>query len=600
MSSSSSSQGMNRIQQELQQLKRSKRVANESFRLKDIKTQLTTPEEATKFLASLRTKEKSSLFIGNPPANLSADATNDWFLQQRQREKDMKAQRKKAEEMLREYRHSMSHRNLSEAEEKKYREFDAHNKHLFQPDASSGSLTDPKDPNLKHHFNPSDRFILPFNSENKIIEEDEKVEEKPPSVATLFKQKLALSPVIGEGSIDPALESEENATTVEIELEEEEKIQWRNFVLPADEDDDVQFPAEKGRYHLFASYACLGSHRALIVRALKGLEDVVDFTILHPIWRGTKEGTEEEQRGWVFGDPEGEPFQNSAGRGGPFSADFEGSKPDPFSSSTSVREIYENAGDETGKFTLPFLWDTKENTIVNNEPSEIAYMFNSSFNEFAENSSFDLYPEEKSQVLSDTIEWLIPMMIRGLYRCGFARTQEVYDKAITELETAFDRAASVLERQRYLTGETLTDADIRLFVGLFRFDEIYHVYFRMNSRMVMLTPALLNFCRDIYQLPGVSETCSMEHCKAHFFCSHAEWNKFSIIPRGIGFVASLEIPHNRCSPTVSEYSDGEDSQQDTNESDNEKNHENKNDEETSESDKDSNKNDQETNENEKD
>lgn len=310
-------------------------------------------------------------------------------------------------------------------------------------------------------------------------------------------------------------------------------------------DPDAIFPSENNRYHLFVSYACPGSHRALIVRALKGLEDVVSVTILHPIWRLTKEGTSEEQRGWVFGNPEGKKFVNTAGRGGPFSSDFPGAEPDPFFNFFSIRDIYEEAGDKTGKYTVPLLWDKKGQTIVNNESSDIAYMLNSSFNAFAKNPSLDLYTEEDSEKLNDVIEMISPLMIHGVYRCGFAKKQSAYDQAVAELTDAFDQADAILQKQRFLTGSTLTDADIRLFVTLFRFDEVYSVYFRANSRLVTLTPSLLNYCRDIYQMSGVAQTCSMDHCKAHFYCSHAEWNKFSIIPKGLGFVKLLNQPHDR-------------------------------------------------------
>lgn len=296
---------------------------------------------------------------------------------------------------------------------------------------------------------------------------------------------------------------------------------------------------------MFASYACPGSHRALIVRALKGLEDVVSVTIVHPVWRLTKEGTDEEQRGWVFGHPDGDDFTNTAGRGGPFPSVFPGSEPEPFFNSFSVRDIYDQAGDVTGKYTVPFLWDKKEQTIVNNESSDIAYMLNSSFNAFAKNPELDLYTEDDSETLNDVIDWLSPLMIHGVYRCGFAKRQEDYDTAVEELTDAFDQADSILQKQRYLTGDTLTDADIRLFVTLFRFDEVYFTYFRANTRLVTLTPSLLNYCREIYQMEGVAQTCSMEHCKAHFFCSHAEWNKFSIVPKGLAFLKLLNRPHDR-------------------------------------------------------
>jgi len=132
-----------------------------------------------------------------------------------------------------------------------------------------------------------------------------------------------------------------------------------------------------------------------------------------------------------------------------------------------------------------------------------------------------------------------------VYRCGFAKNQQSYDRAIAELCDAYDRADDILQGQRYLTGDTLTDADIRLFVTLIRFDEVYSIYFKANARMVMLTPSLLNFCRDIYQMPGIAETCDMEQIKAHFFGSHAEWNKYSVIPRGLGFMELLEMSHDR-------------------------------------------------------
>jgi glutathionyl-hydroquinone reductase len=283
------------------------------------------------------------------------------------------------------------------------------------------------------------------------------------------------------------------------------------------------------------------------VRALKGLEDCVSVTIVHPTWQLTKKGTDEEQRGWVFGNPDGEPLVNTAGRGGPFPPSFPGNEVDPEYGAFSVRDIYEKAGDNACKYTVPFLWDKKLKTIVNNESSDISYMLNSALNQFAQNPDLDLYTEDDPdpEKLNEVIEWLSPLMIHGVYRCGFAKTQASYDKAISELTLAFDKADSVLQNQRFLTGNTLTDADIRLFVTLFRFDEVYAFYFRANSRFVMLTPSLLNYCREIYQMEGVRATCDMEQIKTHFYSSHSEWNKFSIIPQGLGFMKLLDLPHNR-------------------------------------------------------
>jgi glutathionyl-hydroquinone reductase len=320
---------------------------------------------------------------------------------------------------------------------------------------------------------------------------------------------------------------------------------WLDFIEPGG-----KFPPEPNRYHLYLSYACPGSHRALIVRALKGLEAIVSVTYVHPTWRLTNpKDPSDKHRGWVFGDPNGAPFPNTIQRGGPFPAAYTDNEPDPLFHAYSIREIYERAGDSSGKYTVPFLWDKVQNTIVNNESSDIAYMLNSCFNDYSLNPHLDLYTEYDEvglAKLNDVSDWLTPLMIHGVYRCGFAKNQRAYDKAIAELCDAFDRADDVLQKQRYLTGnDTLTDADIRLFVSLIRFDEVYAIYFKANARLVMLTPSLLNFCREIYQIPGIAETCQMDQIKAHFFGSHAEWNKYSVIPRGLGFMELLDMPHDR-------------------------------------------------------
>ncbi len=327
---------------------------------------------------------------------------------------------------------------------------------------------------------------------------------------------------------------------------------WRDFIS---DEPGAKFPPEAGRYHLYASYACPGSHRALIVRALKGLEDVISVTIVHPTWRHTNpENPKDKHRGWIFGDPDGKPFHNTMGRGGPFPPAYPGNDPDPVLNAFSVRNLYEYAKDTSGKYTIPLLWDTKLNTIVNNESSDISYMLNSCFNKFAQKPELDLYTEDDDEGLdrlNEVSQWLYPMMIHGVYRCGFAKTQRAYDIAIEELTAAFDAADQLLQHQRYLTGDTLTDADIRFFVTLLRFDEVYAFYFRANTRLVLMTPSLLNFCREIYQMPGVAETCQMDQIKAHFFGSHAEWNKYSVVPRGLDFMRYLDMPHDR--ETVSSF-----------------------------------------------
>jgi glutathionyl-hydroquinone reductase len=344
------------------------------------------------------------------------------------------------------------------------------------------------------------------------------------------------------------LDTTRNTKPVNIDGDDENYVAptiWLDFIEPGG-----KFPPEPNRYHLYLSYACPGSHRALIVRALKGLDAIVTVTYVHPTWRLTNPNdSNDKHRGWVFGNPKGEPFTNTIQRGGPFPASYTNTDPDPILQAYSIREIYERAGDTSGKYTVPLLWDKVQNTIVNNESSDIAYMLNSCFNDFSPNPHLDLYTEydeEGLAKLNEVSDWLTPLMIHGVYRCGFAKNQRAYDKAIAELCDAFDRADDVLQKQRYLTGnDILTDADIRLFVSLIRFDEVYAIYFKANARLVMLTPSLLNFCREIYQIPGVAETCQMDQIKAHFFGSHAEWNKYSVIPRGLGFMELLDMPHDR-------------------------------------------------------
>jgi glutathionyl-hydroquinone reductase len=200
------------------------------------------------------------------------------------------------------------------------------------------------------------------------------------------------------------------------------------------------------------SYACPGSHRTLIVRALKGLEDAISVTYVHPCWRLTQpDDPDDKHRGWVFGRPGAKHFPNTIGRGGPFPAAYANNDPDPLFNSFSIREIYQHARDTSGKYTIPLLWDMKYNTIVNNDSSDIAYMLNSCLNNLAKNPSLDLYTENDIDGvarLNEVSEWLAPLMIHGVYRCGFAKTQRAYDRAIVELCRAFDKADNILQKQR--------------------------------------------------------------------------------------------------------------------------------------------------------
>ena len=314
-------------------------------------------------------------------------------------------------------------------------------------------------------------------------------------------------------------------------------------------EEGAKFKPEKDRYHLFVAYACPWANRALIVRAMKGLEDVIGYTAVHPTWVKTKpDDPSDKHTGWRFAsnpDEEEPPFHNSIGQGGPFSPTAEGCEPNPLFDSYTVRDIYEKANDTDGKYTVPILWDKKLNTIVSNESSEIIQMLNSEFNEFAKNPDLDLNPKYLRDDMASVDDWIYTDLNNGVYRCGFAKTQSAYDTAITDLTSAFDQVDSILQHQRFIAGDQITLSDIRLFVTLVRFDEVYAVYFKANTRSVAYTPSILNYCREIYQMAGVKQTIKMDQIKQHYYTSHPHLNPFSVIPRGIGFLKLLDEPHNR-------------------------------------------------------
>jgi len=313
---------------------------------------------------------------------------------------------------------------------------------------------------------------------------------------------------------------------------------WRFLIS---KEPGAKFAPEPDRYHLYVAYACPWAHRTVVVRNLKGLQDVIGVTYVHPTWQYTQPG-EDEHRGWVFGSEGGKTLTNTSGIGS-FPSNW--GDEDPIMGAKSIREIYLKVNDTTGKYILPILWDNKLETIVSNESSEIIRVLNSEFNEFAKNPDLDLYPSEFAKEIDEVNKWIYPTFNNGVYRCGLSSTQESYDEAIDELTASFDKIDAILQKKRYLVGNFITEADVRLFVTLFRFDEVYDVYFKCNTRCVARTPALLNYVRDIYQMPGVTETCRMDMIKAHYYTSHVELNKYSIIPRGDNFQGLLDQPHGR-------------------------------------------------------
>ncbi|XP_010276184.1 PREDICTED: uncharacterized protein LOC104610993 [Nelumbo nucifera] len=299
---------------------------------------------------------------------------------------------------------------------------------------------------------------------------------------------------------------------------------FRNFIS---RDPASPFPAESGRYHLYISYACPWASRCLSFLKLKGLEKAISFTAVKPKWQRTKET--DEHMGWVF----------------PTSSEEEpGAEPDPLNGARSIRELYEIASaNYIGKYTVPVLWDKKLKTIVNNESSEIIHMFNSEFNDIAENAALDLYPPHLQSQIDEVNEWVYNGINNGVYKCGFAKKQEPYEEAIRNLYQALDKCEETLSKQRYICGNMLTEADIRLFVTLIRFDEVYVVHFKCNKKMLREYPNLFNYTKDIFQIPGMSSTVNMEHIKRHYYGSHPTINPLGVIP--VGPNIDYSSPHDR-------------------------------------------------------
>ncbi|XP_010052596.2 glutathionyl-hydroquinone reductase YqjG isoform X1 [Eucalyptus grandis] len=299
---------------------------------------------------------------------------------------------------------------------------------------------------------------------------------------------------------------------------------FRNFIS---RDPSSQFPAESGRYHLYISYACPWASRCLAYLKIKGLDKAISFTSVKPRWERTKES--DEHMGWVFP-----------------SSDTEepGAEPDSLNGAKSIRELYELASTNySGKFTVPVLWDKKLKTIVSNESSEIIRMVNTEFNNIAENAALDLYPPHLQTLIDETNEWIYDAINNGVYKCGFARKQGPYDEAVKKLFDALDKCEEILGKQRYMCGNTLSETDIRLFVTLIRFDEVYVVHFKCNKKQLHQYPNLFNYTKDIFQVPGMSSTVNMEHIKRHYYGSHPSINPFGIIPLGPNI--DYSSPHDR-------------------------------------------------------
>jgi len=276
------------------------------------------------------------------------------------------------------------------------------------------------------------------------------------------------------------------------------------------------FAAESGRYHLYVSYACPWAHRTLIFRALKGLEDHVSVSAVHP---------DMLDEGWEF------------------RSDFAGATGDVLFGYDYLRQIYTRARpDVSGRVTVPVLWDRTRDTIVSNESSEIIRMFNSAFDAITGNRD-DYWPEPLRDEIEAVNTRIYDTVNNGVYRAGFATTQDAYDKAVGELFDTLDWLEARLKHRRFLVGDRLTEADLRLLPTLLRFDPVYHGHFKCNRRRLVDYSALWSYTRDLYQLPGVARTFRCDHAVRHYHYSHETINPHRIIP--VGPEIDLGAPHGR-------------------------------------------------------
>ncbi len=278
------------------------------------------------------------------------------------------------------------------------------------------------------------------------------------------------------------------------------------------------YKPEFGRYHLYISFACPWANRCLAVINMKGLQDCIGFTAVHPTWQKTKPGDAEDTHcGWAFYDSKsGMPLSGPTGYG---SFATPGCELDTINGANFIRDLYEKSNDTHHKYSVPVLWDKQTGTIVNNESSEIVRMFTSVFDEWATGSqaALDLYPVAQRAAIDAVNDWVYPNINDGVYKCGFAKSQAAYDDAIEHLTTALHRLESVLDATRYVAGDTFTEADLRLFMTLVRFDEVYVVYFKCNVARLVDFPNIRQYLRDVLQLPGMRQSINMEHIKTTYY-----------------------------------------------------------------------------------
>ena len=275
-------------------------------------------------------------------------------------------------------------------------------------------------------------------------------------------------------------------------------------------DGSTPYPAESGRYHLMVSLACPWAHRTLIFRKLKRLDEVIGVSIVDPLMLAD---------GWTFAEPE------------------------PVTGARRLYEVYLKAKPNySGRVTVPVLWDRKTGSIVNNESAEIIRMLNREFDAFTDVRT-DFCPPDLAGEIDRVNAHVYDAVNNGVYKAGFATSQDKYEAAFDALFAALDGLDAKLATQRWLVGNRLTEADWRLFTTLVRFDAVYVGHFKCNQRRIADYPHLSGYLRDLYQVPGVAETVIFDHIKRHYYGSHATINPTGIVPKGPKL--DLDAPHGR-------------------------------------------------------
>ncbi|WP_028109184.1 glutathione S-transferase family protein [Ferrimonas futtsuensis] len=275
------------------------------------------------------------------------------------------------------------------------------------------------------------------------------------------------------------------------------------------------FKAESGRYHLYVSLACPWAHRTLVYRKLKGLEEHISVSVVSP---------DMLEQGWTF--------DTNTGSSGDHLFGFD-----------HMHQVYTRHNPSySGRVTVPVLWDKQQNRIVSNESSEIIRMLNSEFDAISGNT-LDLYPQALRPVIDELNDFIYPNINNGVYRAGFATSQEAYREAYASLFDALDQLDSRLADHRYLAGDALTEADWRLFTTLVRFDAVYVGHFKCNKQRIADYPNLSCYLRELYQQPGIADTVDLYHIKRHYYFSHTMINPTQVVPEGPQL--DLGRPHGR-------------------------------------------------------